>query len=178
MRDIQILTPMNRGTCGTKTLNELLQEKMNPGTAKKPSFSFGERRFRSGDRVMQIRNNYDKGVFNGDMGRLVRIDHAKKTFAVRFDTGLVEYDFIEADQIVLAYAITVHKSQGSEFPVVIFPVLTQHYIMLRRNLLYTGMTRAKKLLVMVGSRKALSLAVDNARIEPRFSLLKERLASI
>ena len=178
MRDIQILTPMNRGTCGTKTLNELLQEKMNPGTAKKPSFSFGERRFRSGDRVMQIRNNYDKGVFNGDMGRLVRIDHAKKTFAVRFDIGLVEYDFIEADQIVLAYAITVHKSQGSEFPVVIFPVLTQHYIMLRRNLLYTGMTRAKKLLVMAGSRKALSLAVDNARIEPRFSLLKERLASI
>jgi len=175
MRDIQVLTPMNRGTCGTKALNELLQNRMNPDNPRKPSFSFGEKRFRSGDRVMQIRNNYDKGVYNGDMGRVVRIDHGKKTFLVRYDTGQVEYDFIEADQIVLAYAITVHKSQGSEFPVVIFPVLTQHYIMLKRNLLYTGMTRAKKLLVLAGSRKALSLAVDNARLEPRFTLLKERL---
>ena len=176
MRDVQVITPMNRGTCGTKAINELLQDRMNPAdSGRKPSFSFGERKFRSGDRVMQIRNNYDKGVFNGDMGRISRIDHSKKSFLVRFDIGEVEYDFIEADQIVLAYAITVHKSQGSEFPVVIFPVMTQHYIMLRRNLIYTGMTRARKLLVLAGSRRAVSMAVDNARMEPRFSLLKERL---
>ena len=175
MRDIQVLTPMNRGSCGTKLLNETLQEQINPSAGNKPSFIFGEKKFRSGDRVMQIRNNYDKGVFNGDMGRLVYIDHTEKIFRIRFDETVVEYDFIEADQIVLSYAVTVHKSQGSEFPVVIFPLLTQHYIMLQRNLLYTGMTRAKKLLIIIGSRKALSMAINNINDEPRYSLLRERL---
>jgi len=179
MRDVQVLTPMNRGNCGTKLLNENLQNALNPNTEKKPFFTFGEKMFRSGDRVMQIRNNYDKGVFNGDMGRLIYIDHSNKIFKIAFDAdNVVDYDFIEADQIVLAYAITVHKSQGSEFPVVILPILTQHYIMLQKNLLYTGMTRAKKLLIIIGSRKALSMAVNNIRQEPRFSLLKARLKSI
>ena len=175
MRDIQVLTPMNRGSCGTKLLNDILQEAMNPGSGKKPFFVFGEKKFRSGDKVMQIRNNYDKRVFNGDMGRLVYIDHKDKIFRVKYEEETVEYDFIEADQIVLAYAITIHKSQGSEFPVVVFPLLTQHYIMLQRNLLYTGMTRAKKLLVLIGSRKALSMAINNINDEPRFSLLRQRL---
>ena len=128
---------------------------------------------------MQIRNNYDKGVFNGDMGRLFYIDHSNKTFKVAFDGHTeVEYDFIEADQVVLAYAITVHKSQGSEFPVVILPILTQHYIMLQKNLLYTGMTRAKKLLIIIGNKRALSMAVNNIRQEPRFSLLRARLKAM
>lgn len=179
MRDIQVLTPMNRGSCGTKTLNERLQSALNPDSGRKPFFIMGERKFRSGDRVMQIRNNYDKGVFNGDMGRLFYIDHSNKTFKVSFDGQQeVEYDFIEADQIVLAYAITVHKSQGSEFPVVILPMLTQHYIMLQKNLLYTGMTRAKKLLILIGNRRALSMAVNNIRQEPRYSLLRARLKAI
>ncbi len=175
MRDIQVLTPMNRGSCGTKLLNDTLQEQMNPSSGKKPFFIFGEKKFRSGDKVMQIRNNYDKRVFNGDMGLLIYIDHKEKIFNVKYQENVVKYDFLEADQIVLAYAITIHKSQGSEFPVVVFPLLTQHYIMLQRNLLYTGMTRAKKLLVLIGSRKALSMAINNINNEPRFSLLRQRL---
>ena len=178
MRDIQVLTPMNRGSCGTKLLNDTLQEALNPGTDRKPFFLFGEKKFRSGDRVMQIRNNYDKKVFNGDMGRIVYIDHKEKMFRVRFEEQVVEYEFIEADQIVLSYAVTVHKSQGSEFSVVVFPILTQHYVMLQRNLLYTGMTRAKKLLVLIGSRKALSMAINNINDEPRFSLLRQRLKAL
>lgn len=178
MKDIQVLTPMNRGSCGTKLLNEQLQKELNPESGKKPFFTFGDKKFRSGDRVMQIRNNYDKGIFNGDMGRLIFIDHGNKIFKIAFGgDNVVEYDFVEADQIVLSYAITVHKSQGSEFPVVILPILTQHYIMLQKNLLYTGMSRAKKILIVIGSRKALSMAVNNIRQEPRYSLLKARLKS-
>ena len=179
VRDIQVLSPMNRGSCGTRALNEHLQGLLNPPSKGKPCFVSGERKFVSGDKVMQIRNNYDKSVFNGDMGRLVFIDHGEKKFKVAFQDGdVVEYDFIEADQIVLAYAITVHKSQGSEFPAVIMPILTQQYIMLHRNLLYTGMTRAKKLLIIIGSRKALSMAVANIRQAPRFSMLKPRLMEL
>jgi len=178
MRDIQVLTPMNRGNCGTKTLNDALQEILNPETMRGPHLVFGEKKFRYGDRVMQIRNNYDKKVFNGDMGRIIHIDPKNKMFKVKFEDKIAEYEFVEADQIVLSYAVTVHKSQGSEFPVVIMPILTQHYIMLQRNLLYTGMTRAKKLMVLIGSRKALSMAVNNARMEPRFSQLRARLKEL
>ncbi len=172
--DIQTLTPMKRGTCGTENLNKVLQERLNPGGGK-PQFKLGERVFRSGDKVMQIVNNYDKKVFNGDMGKLAIIDQHNKKFRVKFNDRLVDYHFTEADQLTLAYAITVHKSQGSEFPAVIIPVLTQHYIMLQRNLIYTAMTRARRLLILVGSRKALSMAVANAKIQPRYTWLRQRL---
>ncbi len=176
MRDIQVLTPMNRGSCGTKTLNMVLQEALNHGD--KPQFKSGERIFKAGDRVMQTVNNYDKNVFNGDLGRICHIDSSEKVFRVRFEGIEVQYEFVESDQLTLAYATTVHKSQGSEFPVVVTPLLTQHFMMLQRNLLYTAMTRAKKLLVLIGSRKAVAMAVKNARLEPRFSMLLARLKHI
>ncbi len=175
MRDIQVLSPMNRGSCGTVTLNGVLQEKLNGG--HKPQFKFGERVLKSGDRVMQTSNNYDKNVFNGDMGRIVNIDQEAKVFTVNYDNRPVNYEFFETDQLTLAYAITVHKSQGSEFPAVVIPLLNQHYMMLQRNLLYTAMTRARKLLVLVGSRKAISMAVRNATREPRYSMLRQYLQS-
>ena len=174
-KDIQVITPMNRGTCGTGTLNRILQERINPHDIHKPQISFGETIYRSGDKVMQTSNNYDKSVFNGDLGRIVHINYSEKKFTVAFDTGDVQYEFSEADQITLAYAVTVHKSQGCEFPAVIAPVLTQHFIMLHRNLIYTAMTRARKLLVMIGSRKALAIAVKNFRVEPRYSMLIRRI---
>ncbi len=176
-RDIQVLTPMNRGLCGTHSLNQRLQEALNPGP--KPQFKIGERIFRAGDKVMQTSNNYDKNVFNGDMGRIGEIDYENKRFKVFFDDAQVaEYDFAEADQITLSYAVTVHKSQGSEFSAVVMPLLTQHYMMLQRNLLYTGVTRARRLLVLIGSGKAVGIATRNARLEPRFSRLAERLLKL
>ena len=173
IREIQVLTPMNRGSCGTHSLNEILQEALTP--MPRPQLKYGERTFRSGDKVIQTINNYDKNVFNGDMGRIANIDSNKKTFTIFFESKPVEYDFSEAEQISLAYAITIHKSQGSEFPAVIVPLLNQHYMMLQRNLLYTAMTRASKLLILIGSRKAVSMAVKNARLRPRCTLLLERL---
>ena len=172
--DIQLITPMNRGACGTIAMNESLQSLLNGDS--RLAFSASGRTFRLGDRVMQITNNYDKGVFNGDMGRILAIRHSDSEFIVRYDANDVTYAFEDAEQLTLAYAVTIHKSQGSEFPVVIVPILPQHYMMLQRNLLYTGMTRAKKLMVLVGSRKAVSMAVRNAVREPRHSLLRERLA--
>ncbi len=172
--DIQLITPMNRGACGTIAMNGRLQNLLNGES--RLAFSVSNRTFRIGDRVMQITNNYDKGVFNGDMGRILAIRHSDSEFIVRYDTGDVTYAFDDAEQLTLAYAVTIHKSQGSEFPVVVMPILPQHYMMLQRNLLYTGMTRAKKLMVLVGSRKAVSMAVRNAVREPRHSLLRERLA--
>ena len=171
--DIQVLSPMNRGICGTVQLNERLQSLLNP---EKAGFRSGERVFHAGDKVMQISNNYDKGVFNGDMGVILSIHHAESTFKVRYDLNDVEYNFTEAVQLNPAYAVTVHKSQGSEFPVVVMPLLTQHFMMLQRNLLYTGMTRAKKLMILIASRKAVGMAVRNFVREPRHTLLLERLA--
>lgn len=174
VRDIQTLTPMNRGTCGTHNINAVLQTALNPGGGK-PQFKLGEKVFRSGDKVMQTSNNYDKKVYNGDMGRIGAIDSHANKFQVYFGQDMVEYDYVEAEQLALAYAITVHKSQGSEFPAVIVPILTQHYIMLQRNLIYTAMTRARHLLIFVGSRKALAIAVSNATIAPRHTRLLERM---
>lgn len=171
--DIQVLSPMNRGICGTVQLNERLQSLLNP---EKAGFRSGERVFHAGDKVMQISNNYDKGVFNGDMGVILSIHHAESTFKVRYDLNDVEYNFTEAVQLNPAYAVTVHKSQGSEFPAVVMPLLTQHFMMLQRNLLYTGMTRAKKLMILIASRKAVGMAVRNFVREPRHTLLRERLA--
>ncbi len=176
LKDVQVLCPMNRGEAGTIALNERLQNALN-GNQKK-SFRSGNRLFRIGDKVMQVTNNYDKSVFNGDMGVLSDIDPAAEQFTVDFDSSPVCYDFADAAQIVPAYAVTVHKSQGSEFPVVIMPLLPQHYLMLQRNLLYTGITRAKKLMILIGSRKAVSMAVRNSVREPRYSLLLERFCRI
>ena len=175
VRDIQVLTLMNRGDCGTVSLNEYLGSKLNGG-AMISGFKHGNSDFRRGDKVMQTANNYDKGVFNGDMGILCDIYNSKRRFFVRFEDGrTVEYSFDEAGQLVRAYAVTVHKSQGCEFPAVVLVLLKSHYLMLKRKLLYTAMTRAKKLLVIVGSRTALASAIANVRQEIRYTKLPERL---
>ncbi len=171
--DVQVLTPMNRGVVGTGRLNEALQEALNPNGF---ALARGGRTFRVGDKVMQIRNNYDKGVFNGDMGRIAAIDPEAQELRVEVDGLEVVYDYTELDELVLAYAVSIHKSQGSEYPAVVLPILPQHYIMLQRNLLYTGVTRGRKLVVIVGSRKALHMAVRNNKVVVRHTRLRERLA--
>jgi exodeoxyribonuclease V alpha subunit len=169
LQDIQVLTPMNRGNCGTWALNQLIQDQLNGDQTEQ--FFTGHRYFKRHDRVMQVVNNYDKGVFNGEQGIVQSVASETKTFDVLFQTGLVSYNWDEADQLKLAYAVTVHKSQGNEFPAVVLPVLTQHYVMLQRNLIYTAMTRAKQLLIMIGTRKALSIAIRNNRPTQRHTLL-------
>jgi exodeoxyribonuclease V alpha subunit len=168
---------MNRGICGADNLNTRMQAALNPPRTEgwAPEMTYGDVVYRAGDRVMQISNNYDYQVFNGDLGRMLQIDTKQKNFTVRYESNTVTYAFDEVDQIRLAYAITIHKSQGSEFPVVIVPVLNQHYIMLQRNLIYTAMTRAAQLLIMIGAKKALSIAVHNVNQAPRHSQLAERL---
>lgn len=174
MRDMQVLSPMRKGAAGVLALNTLLQEKLNPpDPAEKPELRLGNHLFRLGDKVMQTANNYDKSVFNGEMGRISRM--GSESFSVLYEHVEVDYLNHEAEQLFLAYASTVHKSQGSEFPVVVMPVLTQHYVMLQRNLLYTGMTRAKKLLILIGSRKALEIAIANNTPQQRISLLEKRI---
>jgi len=151
--DIQVLTPMHRGVIGAAQLNSALQAELNPPNPGRLEVMRGGRIFRTGDRVMQIRNNYDKEVYNGDIGRIVRVDPEEQEVAVRVDDRTVPYDFSELDELALAYAVTVHKSQGSEYATVILPVHTTHYPMLQRNLLYTAITRAKRLLVLAGRRR-------------------------
>ncbi len=175
--DIQVLTPMHRGVIGAAQLNSALQAELNPPNPGRLEVMRGGRIFRTGDRVMQIRNNYDKEVYNGDIGRIVRVDPEEQEVAVRVDDRTVPYDFSELDELALAYAVTVHKSQGSEYATVILPVHTTHYPMLQRNLLYTAITRAKRLLVLAGTKKALAIAVRNDATLRRFSRLKQRLAA-
>lgn len=170
---IQVLTPMQRGHVGAANLNMLLQEALNPS---KTALSRGGYSFRQGDRVMQIRNNYDKEVFNGDLGYVQEIDTDDRTLLADFDGKLVEYEYSELDELTLAYATTIHKSQGSEYPIVVMPVLMSHYVMLQRNLIYTGITRAKKICVLVGTAKALAYAVRNMTVQQRNTRLKERLS--
>jgi len=177
VEDIQVLTPMNRGTIGTQRLNAALQNALNP-TPKSESVERYGVVYRLNDKVMQIRNNYDKDVFNGDIGRIRRIDKENQEIGVEVDGRVLTYDFSELEELVLAYAVTVHKAQGSEYPAVILPILTQHYVMLQRNLLYTGMTRARKLAVIVGSKKALAIAVHNSQIQRRYTLLGDRLKGL
>ncbi len=172
--EIQVLTPMQRGVVGAANLNQELQRAINPGQSGQ-GLKRGGFLFRVHDKVMQIRNNYDKDVFNGDIGVIERVDMEERNLTVRFDDRLAEYDVTELDELVLAYASTIHKSQGSEYPIVVIPVLMNHYIMLQRNLIYTGITRAKKILVLVGTRKALSYAVHNVTVTSRNTMLKERL---
>ena len=170
--DIQVLTPMHRGTVGAGNLNMELQKALNP---REDGVIRGNRTFRINDKVMQIKNNYDKEVFNGDIGRITRIDPENQEVTLSFDGRDVPYDFTDLDEIVLAYAVSVHKSQGSEYPAVIIPILTQHYVLLQRNLIYTGVTRGRKLVVMAGTKKALAIGVKNDKTEKRYTYLRYRL---
>ena len=177
-QDIQVLSPMHRGDVGVGALNERLQATLNPPSPNRPERRLGGRIFRLGDRVMQIRNNYDKDVYNGDLGMIASLDPVEQMLTVRIDDRIVAYDFLELDELTHAYAVSVHKSQGSEFPAVVMPVMTQHYMMLQRNLLYTGVTRAKRLVVLVGTPRAVAIAVNNNRIADRYSGLSDRLRPI
>ncbi len=173
VRDIQVLCPMNRGITGARGINQALQAALNP-PGEHSINKFGTS-FSVGDKVMQIENNYDRDVFNGDIGFVTGIDHSEEELAVEFDGRLVSYPFAELDELVLCYATTIHKSQGSEYPVVVIPISTQHYMMLKRNLIYTGITRGKKLVVLVGQPRALAMAVKGKQVQRRWSKLKERL---
>jgi exodeoxyribonuclease V alpha subunit len=172
MRDIQVLTPMHKGVCGSENLNRELAAALNPTGPHVQRFG---RTLRVGDRVMQTRNNYDKDVFNGDLGIVKRIDLVDQQVIVTVDEREVAYDFEELDELLPAYAISVHKSQGNEYPCVIVPVLTQHFVLLQRNLLYTAITRGRRLVVLVGSKKALAIAIRNNRTAARHGRLRERL---
>ncbi len=179
VEDIQILTPMRRTVTGIENLNLVLQEALNPPTSECSELKSGKLTFRVGDKVMQLKNDYQKGVFNGDIGRIREIDPEDRRMVVGYPElegeRKVPYESEELDQLVLSYAISVHKSQGNEYPVVVMPVTTQHFMMLQRNLLYTAVTRAKKMVVLVGSKKAIAIAVKNNKIVERHSLLRERI---
>jgi exodeoxyribonuclease V alpha subunit len=174
LRDIQVLTPMNRSELGVRNLNQRLQAELNP-PQEEPEVSRHGWTFRVGDKVLQSQNNYDKEVFNGDIGRVQAIRADDQELVVSFDGREVTYDFSELDELSLAYAITIHKSQGSEYPAVVIALSTKHYLMLQRNLLYTGITRGRKLVVVVGSRRALRLAVDRQDPARRYTALARRL---
>ncbi|MFP4583063.1 MAG: ATP-dependent RecD-like DNA helicase [Desulfococcaceae bacterium] len=171
--DVQVLTPMHRGVAGAGNLNAVLQEALNPGEG---GVARGQRTFRPGDKVMQIRNDYDRAVFNGDVGRVVSVETETREVAIRFDGREVVYDFSDLDAVTLAYAVSVHKAQGSEYPAVVMPILMQHFMLLQRNLLYTAVTRGRRLVVLVGTKQALAMAVKNDKTRRRCTRLRERLA--
>ena len=175
VNDVQVLCPMNRGSLGVRMLNELLQNALNPQRSNEPFVEKFGWQFRLRDKVMQIRNDYDKDVFNGDIGTVTAIDPDEREIAIRYDQREVLYDYNELDEVVPAYAATIHKSQGSEFPAVVIPVSMQHYMMLQRNLIYTGVTRGKRLVVLIGQKKALGMAVRNNQTRQRYSGLLHRL---
>lgn len=174
-RDVQVLTPMQRGQLGARTLNQEIQALLNPSGDSVEKFGI---RYRVGDRVMQVQNNYDKEVFNGDMGTLVALDREEQQLWIDFSGTKVSYGFNELDEVVLSYAVTIHKSQGSEYPCVILPLHTQHYVMLQRNLLYTGITRGKQLVIVVGPSTAIRMAVQKSDTGTRTTLLGERLKQL
>jgi exodeoxyribonuclease V alpha subunit len=171
--DIQVLTPMHKGVVGAGNLNSELQKTLNP---VQDGVTRGDLSFRVNDKVMQIKNNYNKEVFNGDIGRIVGIRPDDLEVIIAFDGRNVNYDFSELDEIVLAYAISVHKSQGSEYPAIVIPILTQHYILLQRNLIYTAVTRGRELVVMIGTKKALAMGVNNDKTQKRYTHLRHRLS--
>jgi exodeoxyribonuclease V alpha subunit len=172
--DIQVLTPMHKGTVGAGNLNTELQKVLNPA---EDGLVRGNRSFRVNDKVMQVKNNYDKEVFNGDIGRIKRIDSETQEVIISYDGRDIPYDFPDLDEIVLAYAVSVHKSQGSEYPAIVMPILTQHYVLLQRNLIYTGVTRGRKLVIIVGTKKALAIGVRNDKTQKRYTYLGHRLGS-
>ena len=173
--DVQVLAPMYRGAAGVNALNASLQQALNPPLSHKPERRLSGTLFRVGDRVMQTRNNYDKDVYNGDIGRVTGIDVENQLLRVSIEGRPIDYDWAEADELAPAYAVSVHKAQGSEYPAVVITLLTQHYLMLQRNLLYTAVTRARRLCVIVGSRRALAMAVKNNKVAERYSGLQARL---
>lgn len=175
--EIQVLSPMYRGEAGVKNLNTRLQDALNPLTPRKKERTLAGIRFREGDRVMQTKNEYDKEVFNGDIGRLVEINDRDANLLVEMDGRGITYEFGEAEQLVLAYCSTIHKSQGSEYPCVVMVMLSEHQVMLARNLLYTGITRAQRLCVLISNRRAVTTAVNNNKVSRRFSALSQRLAA-
>jgi exodeoxyribonuclease V alpha subunit len=174
IRDVQVLCPMNRGGLGARALNAALQEALNPPNDKPMVERFGYI-YRTGDKVMQTENDYDKETYNGDLGLVESIDLDAQEMTISFDGRAVVYQFGELDQVSLAYATSIHKSQGSEYPAVVIPIVMQHYVMLKRNLIYTGVTRGKELVVLVGQRKALAIAVRGKQVDRRWSKLREWL---
>jgi exodeoxyribonuclease V alpha subunit len=176
VRDIQVLCPMNRGITGVRGLNQMLQDALNPATPHRVE-RFGYR-FSPGDKVMQIVNNYDRDVYNGDIGYVTDLDSEEHELAVSYEGRTVSYAFGELDELALCYATSIHKSQGSEYPAVVMPLSTQHYMMLKRNLVYTGITRGKRLVVLVGQKRALAIAVKGPQVERRWSKLLERLREL
>jgi exodeoxyribonuclease V alpha subunit len=172
VNDIQVLTPMHKGIVGAGNLNVELQKTLNPG---ENGIIKGGWKFKLNDKVMQVKNNYDKEVFNGDIGRITRIDPDNQEITISFDERDIPYNYTDLDEIVLAYAVSVHKSQGSEYPAVVMPILTQHYILLQRNLVYTAVTRGRELVVMVGTMKALAIGVKNDKTQKRYTYLMHRL---
>jgi exodeoxyribonuclease V alpha subunit len=173
--NVQVLAPMHRGELGTQTLNHALQERLNPSTGDANELRRGERAFRRGDKVMQLKNDYDKSVFNGDIGVILSVDREENALRVEFDGRIAGYQRNELDQLQHAYAISIHKSQGSEYAAVVIPIATQHFMMLQRSLLYTAVTRGKKLVVLVGSKRAVSMAVRNADARKRYTWFAERV---
>ena len=165
---------MQRSVVGATSLNVAIQEAVNP---EGESLSRGGFKYRKGDRVMQIRNNYDKDTYNGDIGIIRQVNTEDRTLTVLFDGRSVEYEDTDLDELTLAYATTIHKSQGSEYPVVVIPLLMTHFVMLQRNLIYTGITRAKKICIIIGTTKALAYAIHNQVVLKRNTKLKERLRS-
>lgn len=175
LEDVQVLAPMYNGRLGVNMLNEALQAELNPPGGKKVERRLGGRVFRVGDKVMQTVNNYDKNVYNGDIGRITALDTVEQTMTVNIDGAPVVYDFLETDELVHAFAISVHKSQGAEYPCIVMPVAMQHFLMLQRNLLYTAVTRAKRVAILVGTRKAIAIAVKNNQVAQRHTALDYRL---
>ena len=172
--DVQVLAPMNRSLLGARNLNQALQEALNPSAGGPEVQRFGWT-FRIGDRVIQTRNDYNRDVFNGDLGVIEKINRIEQEMVVLFEGRSVEYDFGDLDELALAYVLSVHKSQGSEYPCVVIPLHTQHYMMLRRNLIYTAVTRGKRLVFLVGTKKALGMAVRRQDTSRRFTALRRRL---
>ncbi|WP_307730480.1 AAA family ATPase [Chroococcus sp. FPU101] len=174
--DVQVLCPMTRGIVGTRNLNGVLQQLLNPPSLTKAEITRGGMVFREGDRIIQLKNDYDREVYNGELGTITRIDPTEQEMVIEIDEREVVYDYADLNEITLAYSITIHKSQGSEYPVVILPLYLQHYVMLSRNLIYTAITRGKKLVILVGSSKAIAIAVKQQNEQQRYTRLRERLS--